>query len=512
MGVVVGGVILDKSVVLASDSPLHESPSLQPVADSLLRKLRHSKIPTGISYDLGLSDDKVSLLKRLATLYSFDCFILNASSVDDAKNEIMLAWGDTGGGILYVVSDKKKEFFPKLSNYSWLIVVLRSLGQESADVTEGSSSCENSSMIFINKLEELPSTVCHINRKATGNSVVTVGYVMKPSREEDFAKRGAFPLYPTQNGLIFMPLTFELPLSPQLQEFDIVLHKATDEIISIELKSCTNFSHRIVYTSGMQDLQRYLEDHPDCCVIDSFNNIYPVLDRLEIQEILLRLEDLKTEGRSTIRGPHFLKVDSFKEPDLLQRLSEAKLSLPSIVKPQVACGVANAHNMAIIFRNEDFKDLSVPLPAVVQEYVDHSSTLYKFYVLGEKVFYAVKKSTPNADILMKLSESNGLKPLVFDSLKSLPTAKEDQHYGDGNCSKATNSCVDLDLVTDAANWLRGVLDLTIFGFDVVIQEGTCDHVIVDVNYLPSFKEVPDDIAIPAFWEAIKKKFELKRSK
>ena len=67
---------------------------------------------------------------------------------------------------------------------------------------------------------------------------------------------GAFPLYPTQNGLIFMPLTFELPLSPQLQEVDIVLHKATDEILSIELKSRANFSNRIVYNSGMQDLQR----------------------------------------------------------------------------------------------------------------------------------------------------------------------------------------------------------------------------------------------------------------
>ena len=55
------------------------------------------------------------------------------------------------------------------------------------------------------------------------------------------------------------------------------------------------------------------------------------------------------------------------------------------------------------------------------------------------------------------------------SLKSLPTAKEDQNYGDGNCSKATNSCVDLDLVIDAANWLGGVLDLTIFGFDVVVS-------------------------------------------
>lgn len=40
-----------------------------------------------------------------------------------------------------------------------------------------------------------------------------------------------------------------------------------------------------------------------------------------------------------------MQVDSFNDHDLVQRLSEAKLSLPSIVKPQVACGVANAHNM-----------------------------------------------------------------------------------------------------------------------------------------------------------------------
>ena len=49
---------------------------------------------------------------------------MNASSFDDAKIEIMLAWGDTGGSILYIVSDKKKEFFLKLSNCSGLIVVL----------------------------------------------------------------------------------------------------------------------------------------------------------------------------------------------------------------------------------------------------------------------------------------------------------------------------------------------------------------------------------------------------
>ncbi|CAK9137468.1 unnamed protein product [Ilex paraguariensis] len=146
------------------------------------------------------------------------------------------------------------------------------------------------------------------------------------------------------------------------------------------------------------------------------------------------------------------------------------------------------------------------------EYVDHSSALFKFYVLGEKVFYAIKKSTPNTDTLIKLSEENGLKPLHFDSLKSLPTSKTNQHSRDEDHHNVSDQCIDLQLVTDAANWLRRMLDLTVFGFDVVIQEGTGDHVIVDLNYLPSFKEVPDDVAIPAFWEAIKRKFEFRKTK
>lgn len=50
----------------------------------------------------------------------------------------------------------------------------------------------------------------------------------------------------------------------------------------------------------------------------------------------------------------------------------------------------------------------------LQEYVDHSSTLYKFYVLGEKIFYAVKKSTPNINALINLHQ--GVGPLVFDRL------------------------------------------------------------------------------------------------
>ncbi|KAL3360762.1 hypothetical protein AABB24_013953 [Solanum stoloniferum] len=200
----------------------------------------------------------------------------------------------------------------------------------------------------------------------------------------------------------------------------------------------------------------------------------------------------------------FVQVVDFREPKLEDKLVDAKLSLPNIVKPQVACGVADAHSMAIVFKADSYKDLNVPLPAIVQEYVDHSSTMFKFYVVGKKIFFAIKKSTPNADTLIKLAEENELKPLLFDSLKSLPVDKQKSQNED-------NTRIDHELVTDAANWLRRVLDLTIFGFDVVIQESTGDHVIVDVNYLPSFKEVPDEVAIPTFWEAIKEKLTGKQS-
>lgn len=63
-------------------------------------------------------------------------------------------------------------------------------------------------------------------------------------------------MYPTQNGLLFVPLTFELPLAPQIQEVDVILHKATDEILSIDPDCCLDFPKGIAFSMGMQELER----------------------------------------------------------------------------------------------------------------------------------------------------------------------------------------------------------------------------------------------------------------
>ena len=70
-------------------------------------------------------------------------------------------------------------------------------------------------------------------------------------------QRGAFPIYPSKDSLIFVPLSFELPLSLQLQEVDMVLHKITDEIVKIDPNCSIDFPKGISFSAGMSEIIRY---------------------------------------------------------------------------------------------------------------------------------------------------------------------------------------------------------------------------------------------------------------
>lgn len=61
---------------------------------------------------------------------------------------------------------------------------------------------------------------------------------------------------PTQNGLMFVPLTLELPLEVQMKTVDAILHKATDEIISIDMSSSVDLPKGISFSGGMCELER----------------------------------------------------------------------------------------------------------------------------------------------------------------------------------------------------------------------------------------------------------------
>ncbi|KAK3129706.1 hypothetical protein QOZ80_6BG0483580 [Eleusine coracana subsp. coracana] len=494
-------LVLDSSVLLEPSASAGAGGgsgevALRPGAEALLRRLRYSNLGVAICYPEGITANESGFLEKIASLYSFGYIPLAATSGNCSPNDLMLEWSRTNS-CFYVTSIIDQSLFSELHNQNWRVL---SVGNQCSELIK------DAEVFKVSRLQELLLTLATlIKREICSSSVFVVGYLMKQSREEDFAKRGAFPIYPTKNGLIFVPLSFELPLSWQLQEVDMVLHKVTDEVVKIDPNSSVEFPKGISFSAGMSEIIRFVEEHPDFCTIDPFRNIYPLLDRHQIQQILVQLQERGTEGKPRLRAPHSLKVNNFHDGMLEKQVAEANLSFPFIVKPQVACGVADAHNMALVFKFEEFCNLTVPLPAVLQEYIDHGSKIFKFYVIGDKVFHAVKTSMPNASFL---KSSSGGEPLTFNSLKTLPVATKEQLLE----TRVQDSKLDTTLVEEAAKSLKDLLGLTIFGFDVVVQDGTGDHVIVDLNYLPSFKEVPDTEAVPAFWDAIRMTYQSKRGK
>lgn len=72
--------------------------------------------------------------------------------------------------------------------------------------------------------------------------------------------------------------------------------------------------------------------------------------------------------------------------DLEGRLSRAGVGWPLLAKPQLACGLPCAHNMALVFNLKGLRAEGLPPPPLLlQRFVDHAGLVHKAYVISDKV-------------------------------------------------------------------------------------------------------------------------------
>ncbi|GJP49625.1 hypothetical protein CLOM_g8811 [Closterium sp. NIES-68] len=366
---------------------------------------------------------------------------------------------------------------------------------------------------------------------------------------------------PEAPGLLFSPLVLSQPLtdtnrpnqSSSYSQLPLtspsrpstVLHKATDEIVQVD---ATMGGVHLTFSPPFQHLLDHCSSSAGSInILDPLPAVLPLTDRVKTLSLL---SDLLSQSTTTsdasqgfqselpsavLRVPRFVQVPDIRDTAaVVAAMAAAGVRLPVIVKPRIACGAAASHAMAIVFSADAFATLALPSPSVIQEYVDHGACQFKCYVLGEAFFAAERRSTPDAaPLLQQQGETQQQQPqgggaseapaaISFDSLKSLPMAFPSQpsatpqpplqqqqgvtkpgipsgaaQEGKSPLGAAFNE----GAACHAADLLRTALGLTLFGFDILVQKGTGEHVIVDVNYFPSFKDVPDHLAIPAFWAA-----------
>ncbi|KAI4804408.1 inositol-tetrakisphosphate 1-kinase [Pseudochaenichthys georgianus] len=268
----------------------------------------------------------------------------------------------------------------------------------------------------------------------------------------------------------------QLDLSQPLEEqgpLDVIIHKLTDLILEAD----QNDSQAVLLVQRVQD---YIDAHPETIVLDPLPAIRTLLDRCKSYQLIHRIESCMQDER--ICSPPFMVLNTECSPDVLEQIKRQGLTFPFICKTRVAHGT-NSHEMAIIFSEEDLKD--VKPPCVIQSFINHNAVLYKVFVVGDSYTVVERPSLKNFPAGPADREA-----IFFNSHNvSKPESSSDLTTRE-NVEGVSQPPSD-DVIRELSRSLRQALGVSLFGIDVIINNQTGQHAVIDINAFPGYEGVPE---------------------
>ncbi|XP_010880764.1 inositol-tetrakisphosphate 1-kinase isoform X2 [Esox lucius] len=265
----------------------------------------------------------------------------------------------------------------------------------------------------------------------------------------------------------------QLDLNRSLEEqgpLDVIIHKLADLITEVY----QNDTQALLWVQSLQD---YIEAHPEMVVLDPLPAIKTLSDRCKSYQLIRRLEEFMKDER--ICSPPFMVLRSECGTDTLRHIQKQGITFPFICKTPNS----NSHEMAIIFSEEDLKD--VKPPCVIQNFINHNAVLYKVYVVGDSYTVVERPSIRNFP-----SGPVGRKSIFFHSHNvSKPECSSDLNSRDNveGVSRVPND----NVIRDMTRFLRQALDVSLFGIDIIICNQTGRHAVIDINAFPGYAGVPE---------------------
>lgn len=275
-----------------------------------------------------------------------------------------------------------------------------------------------------------------------------------------------------KRGIEVVQLDLSQPLEDQ-GPLDVIIHKLTDLILEAD----QNDSQAVLLVQRVQD---YIDAHPETIILDPLPAIRTLLDRCKSYQLIHRLESCMRDER--ICSPPFMVLNTDCSPDVLEQIKRQGLSFPFICKTRVAHGT-NSHEMAIIFSEEDLKD--VKPPCVIQSFINHNAVLYKVFVVGDSYTVVERPSLKNFP-----AGPADRRAIFFNSHNvSKPESSSDLTSRE-NVEGVSQPPSD-DVIRELSRSLREALGVSLFGIDVIINNQTGQHSVIDINAFPGYEGVPE---------------------
>eukprot|EP00999_Lentomonas_sp_LEN2_P000090 NODE_1088_length_1019_cov_92.687220_g1043_i0.p1 GENE.NODE_1088_length_1019_cov_92.687220_g1043_i0~~NODE_1088_length_1019_cov_92.687220_g1043_i0.p1 ORF type:complete len:297 (-),score=45.80 NODE_1088_length_1019_cov_92.687220_g1043_i0:13-903(-) len=273
---------------------------------------------------------------------------------------------------------------------------------------------------------------------------LVVGWNVSEKKRQQFM--GPFAAYLESQGVkcVEVPLEDCTSLPPKV---DVYVHKLVDELASMD--SNEQYRDKI-------EKQRHFVDglSASAVVLEPLPKVTSIMCRRNIHNVLST-----TDG---VPVPSSVFWDCGDPP------STAHMKYPLLCKPVGACGTRATHDMMIVDNAKNLKEVAahIPLPLVIQEFLPHSNVVWKVYVIGQRSWVFPRESVAQKPVNTVFnSQEKGGKPEATDP----PPAAD---------------------VEQIVKHTVAALGLELLGLDLIFTPSR-ELFVVDVNYLPSYTEVPD---------------------
>lgn len=258
-----------------------------------------------------------------------------------------------------------------------------------------------------------------------------------------------------------------IDVNPQtLQEqgpFDVLFIRLTESLTLNDVDTVNCF-------------RSYLAQHPGTRVVDPLDGQVATVNRQTMYEVIGKMCII--DGLNLV-SPATLTVN-VAEAKTNESLF-ANFRFPAICKFIEASTSKLSHIMTVVNNrdglNRYLDDLDHSIQSfIIQEYLNHSGTIFKVFVLGS--YYSVDRRVSFPNFPMQGNHEN----FTFDSQKykhSLPPELTTETTG-------KLPIPDSSIIKTLCDNARKIVNLSMFGFDLIQDVESGKFAIIDMNYLPDF--------------------------
>lgn len=256
--------------------------------------------------------------------------------------------------------------------------------------------------------------------------------------------------------------------------FDAIIHKVTDILAKAN-------NGNLKARQYIHNIESYTERHPDCILLDPVDSTRQLLDRYRQYQQVSACELVCRDHRVII--PSFVELTTTDVEENKQKLAEAGVTFPILIKPSLAHGSKLAHEMAIIFNKENLQDVEVP--CVAQSFLNHNALLYKIFVVGNRQFVVLRPSLKNL--------YPGNHPTIFFDTQEVSKPGSSHPLNEVDVETIDEPLIkpDWKLLEQLGASISKAMSMTLLGIDVIIDSETQHYAVIDINAFPGFEGVDD---------------------